>query len=169
MTYNETEKLIERYLEGETTPEEERLLALEVSRPGVPEEWQIIAEMLGGLTLDEALYDQFSGLGDSSFSGLGNDGTTPKRLNNQSPKRLNNQSPKRLRLVWTAAACLVAAAITVPLLWSRQSTPDVVAYVYGQEITDKDAVMELMASTMSDVLDNGTDAVAQDLEMFFGD
>ena len=160
--------LIDKYLAGETTPEEERQLALEVSRPDAPEDWRIIAEMLGELTLDEALYDQISGLGNSSYSGLGYDEEAPKRLNDQSPKRLNDQSPKRLRLIWTAAACLVAVAITVPLVWSRQSTPDVVAYVYGQKVTDEDVVMELMASTMADVLDNGSDAVAQDLEDIFG-
>ena len=168
MTYNETEQLIERYLAGETTPEEERQLALEVSRPDAPEDWKIIAEMLGTLTLDEALYDRISGLGNSSFSGLGDDEEAPIRQNDNSPNRLTDQSPKRLRLIWTAAACLVATAITVPLVWSRQSTPDVVAYVYGQEVTDEDVVMEMMVSTMADVLDNGSDVVAQDLEDIFG-
>ena len=58
MTHNETEILIKKYLNGETTTDEERLLALVVSREGVPDDWKIIAEMLGELTVDEALFDQ---------------------------------------------------------------------------------------------------------------
>ena len=60
MTYNDTEVLIQKYLNGETTVEEERLLALEVSREDVPEDWKIIAGMLGELTIDEALFDQMT-------------------------------------------------------------------------------------------------------------
>lgn len=58
MTHNETEILIKKYLNGETNAEEERLLALEVSGENVPEDWKIIAEMLGELTIDEALFNQ---------------------------------------------------------------------------------------------------------------
>ena len=58
MTYKDTEILILKYLNGETTAEEERLLALEVTRENVPDDWKIIAEMLGCLTVDEALFDQ---------------------------------------------------------------------------------------------------------------
>ena len=58
MTYKETEILIQKYLNGETTAEEEKLLALEVSREDAPEDWKVIAEMLGELTIDEALFDQ---------------------------------------------------------------------------------------------------------------
>ena len=58
MTYKDTEMLIQKYLNGETTAEEERLLALEVSRNDAPDDWKVIAEMLGELTVDEALFDQ---------------------------------------------------------------------------------------------------------------
>ena len=58
MTYKDTELLIQKYLNGETTAEEERLLALEVSRDDAPDDWKVIAEMLGCLTVDEALFDQ---------------------------------------------------------------------------------------------------------------
>ncbi|MBO4673164.1 MAG: hypothetical protein J5616_02300 [Bacteroidaceae bacterium] len=51
-------QLIDKYLEGKTSPEEERQLAIEVNRPNAPEEWKVIAEMLGELTLGEALYDE---------------------------------------------------------------------------------------------------------------
>lgn len=58
MTYKDTEILIQKYLNGETTAEEERLLALEVTRENVPDDWKVIAEMLGELTVDEALFNQ---------------------------------------------------------------------------------------------------------------
>ena len=58
MTYNETEILIKKYLNGETTVEEERLLAREVAREDVADDWKVIAGMLGELTVDEALFDQ---------------------------------------------------------------------------------------------------------------
>lgn len=57
MTTHEINLLIERYLDGETTLAEERELALAVQREDRPAEWAIIAEMLGELTLDEALYE----------------------------------------------------------------------------------------------------------------
>lgn len=58
MTPQEVNRLIDLYMEGKTSLEEERQLAIEVNRPDAPAEWKIIAEMLGELTLGEALYDQ---------------------------------------------------------------------------------------------------------------
>ena len=84
MTYNETEILIQKYLNGETTAEEERLLALEVSRKDAPEDWKVIAEMLGELTVDEALFDQIMAE--------------------------RKQKPRFIRLwPWVAAACVAAS------------------------------------------------------------
>lgn len=57
MTHKETEILIAKYLNGETTLEEEKQLALEVTRDDVPEEWKLIAAMMGELATDEALFD----------------------------------------------------------------------------------------------------------------
>ena len=83
MTYKETEILIQKYLNGETTAEEERLLALEVSRKDAPDDWKVIAEMLGELTIDEALFDQIMAE--------------------------RKQKPRLIRFwPWVAAACVVA-------------------------------------------------------------
>ena len=57
MTNKEIQQLINKYLEGETSPEEERLLALELQGDDMPEEWQAIRLMLGELTTGEAEYD----------------------------------------------------------------------------------------------------------------
>ena len=97
MTYKDTEALIQKYLNGETTTEEERLLAIEVSRGDVPDDWKVIAEMLGCLTVDEALFDQI----------------------------VAERKPK-LRIVrlwpWLAAAC-VAALLIVFLGPPRKDVP----------------------------------------------
>ena len=86
MTYKETEILIQKYLNGETTAEEERLLALEVSRKDAPDDWKVIAEMLGELTVDEALFDQIMAE--------------------------RKQKPRIIRFwPWVAAACVVALLI----------------------------------------------------------
>ena len=57
MTNKEIQQLINKYLEGETTPEEERQLALELRGDDMPEEWQAIRLMLGELTMGAAEYD----------------------------------------------------------------------------------------------------------------
>ena len=57
MTNKEIQQLINKYLEGETSPEEERLLALALQGNDIPEEWQAIRLMLGELTMGEAEYD----------------------------------------------------------------------------------------------------------------
>ena len=57
MKKKDIEKLIGKYLEGKTTPAEERLLAQELQRPDIPEDWQAIRMMLGELAIGEAEYD----------------------------------------------------------------------------------------------------------------
>ena len=57
MTNEKIQQLINRYLEGETSPEEERQLALELQGDDLPEEWKAIQMMLGELTMGEAEYD----------------------------------------------------------------------------------------------------------------
>lgn len=86
MTNKDTEILIQKYLNGETTAEEERLLALKVSRDDAPDDWKVIAEMLGELTVDEALFDQM--------------------MAERKPK------PRIMKLwPWLAAACVAALLI----------------------------------------------------------
>lgn len=93
MTTHEINLLIERYLDGETTPAEERALALAVQREDRPAEWAIIAEMLGELTVDEELYDSI--------------------MAQRAPKPAKQVRPTVTQLVklwpWAAAACVVLA------------------------------------------------------------
>jgi len=59
MKQEDIQKLIDRYLEGTTTPDEERQLARELLHldKDAPEEWQAIRLMLGELAMGEAEYD----------------------------------------------------------------------------------------------------------------
>jgi hypothetical protein len=57
MTNKDIQQLIDRYLNGKTTPEEERMLAQELLREDLPSEWQAIRLMLGELVMGEAEYD----------------------------------------------------------------------------------------------------------------
>lgn len=57
MTHKETKELIDKFLDGETSLEEENRLALEVIRNDAPREWKIIAVMMGERAIDEAQFD----------------------------------------------------------------------------------------------------------------
>ena len=58
MTNKDRQQLIDKYLAGETSPAEERQLALALQqRQDLPEDWQAVSMMLGELTLGEAEYD----------------------------------------------------------------------------------------------------------------
>ena len=58
MKDKEIQLLIDKYLEGTTSPDEERRLAAELLRDDIPKEWEPIRLMLGELTMGEALYDR---------------------------------------------------------------------------------------------------------------
>lgn len=57
MNKNEIQLLIDRYLDGVTTPEEEKLLARALLGDDIPEEWKVVRVMLGELAMGEAEYD----------------------------------------------------------------------------------------------------------------
>ena len=57
MTNKDIQQLIDKYLEGNTSPQEEQTLAHELLRPDIPEEWQAVRLMLGELAMGEAEYD----------------------------------------------------------------------------------------------------------------
>lgn len=106
MTTKDINILIDRYLAGETTPEEERRLALEVAQEGAPEEWKAIAVMLGDLTVGEAMYDEIM----------------------QSRKAKAVEHDRRRKGMWTgwsvAASIVVAVMVTGVLLFSGHGAQD---------------------------------------------
>lgn len=57
MNKNEIQRLIDRYLNGVTTPEEEQQLARALLGGNIPDEWKVVRIMLGELAMGEAEYD----------------------------------------------------------------------------------------------------------------
>lgn len=57
MNKNNTQILIDRYLDGVTSPEEEKRLARALLRDDIPDEWKVVRFMLGELAMGEAEYD----------------------------------------------------------------------------------------------------------------
>ena len=97
MTNQETQQLIDRYLQGITTPDEERQLARELLRPDTPSEWQAVRLMLGELAMDEAAYDAIMERRQPAAKVVG----------------------LRRRWWWVAAACLVAV-LSLPIIYNKQ-------------------------------------------------
>ena len=90
--------LIDKYLDGATSPEEEKRLARELSSPGIPLEWEAIKMMLGELTMGEAAYDNMM-----------TEGRAPSFTT----------SPARHRGWTTALAVAASLALILLLAWPR--------------------------------------------------
>lgn len=100
MTNEDIQQLINRYLEGETSPEEERQLALELQSDNLPEEWQVIRLMLGELTIGEAKYNAIM------------------------EQRKENQRKPSALLIAIRAITSIAAIYLVGLFFWLQQTPE---------------------------------------------
>ena len=142
MNKNEVNKLIDKYLEGSTTPEEELQLAREVSRKDAPAEWKAIGVMLGQLAIDEAAYDE-------------------------EMARRHSRSLWTRRIGWAMAASIVIVAGIGLWLNNRQDKKDYecIAYVNGEVITDETRVLAMAEDAVCDIFSN-SDAEASLYEMF---
>jgi ferric-dicitrate binding protein FerR (iron transport regulator) len=142
MHKNEVNKLIDKYLEGATTPEEELRLAKEVNRKDAPAEWKAISTMLGQLALDEAEYDE-----------------------EMSSRRSRNLRTHRIG--WAIAASIVVVAGIGLWLNSRQDKQDYecIAYVDGKTITDEGRVLAMAEDAVCDIFSN-SDAESSLYKMF---
>ena len=100
MTNEKIQQLINRYLEGETSPEEERQLAHELQGDNLPEEWQVIRLMLGELTIGEAEYNAIM------------------------EQRKENQRKPSALLIAIRAITSIAAIYLVGLFFWLQQTPE---------------------------------------------
>lgn len=140
MKTEEVNKLIDKYLEGLMSAQEEKRLALELQREDAPEEWKAISMMLGELTLGEALYDQ--------------------TLEQRSSRR------KFLRLSWTAAASVALLVGWGIHSYVNLYDQDVaVMYVNGQKITDEKQVMAQSTAVVSEIF-NLSEAPGDLVELF---
>ena len=157
MNRQETERLIDKYLEGATSPEEELLLAGEVNRPDTPAEWKVIATMLGTLTLDEAEYDRT---------------VKSEEWSEESEEKSVKREEKATRSIsrwkgWSIAASIIVVAGIGLWFYSQQnsSTDIAIAYVDGQTITDEDRVLAMAEDAVCDIFSN-SDAESSLYEIF---
>lgn len=157
MNRQETDKLIDKYLEGATSPEEELLLAGEVNRPDAPAEWKVIATMLGTLTLDEAEYDRT---------------VKSEEWSEESEEKSVKREEKATRSIsrwkgWSIAASIIVVAGIGLWFYSQQnsSTDIAIAYVDGQTITDEDRVLAMAEDAVCDIFSN-SDAESSLYEIF---
>ena len=106
MTKKQIQELIDRYLDGTTTPEEELALARELQNPSLeeqevlPSDWQAVSMMLGELALGEAEYD---------------------RIVESRQQKVRTVS---LRWRWTTAALAVAASLALLFIFSRRGAEE---------------------------------------------
>ena len=134
--------LTEKYLKGQTSPQEEQqlLCLLEAETQPTASDLAIKAMLKAAppkaedswLTEDEsALYDQLL---------------------------LEHQAEWRIRPLWTrvgigiAAVAVLAIGLTFTLFRTNREPLEAVAYIYGQEVTDEKEVVALMEGTMQGLL-----------------
>ena len=175
MDKKQIEQLIDKYLDGATTPEEELQLAREVSRPDAPTEWGIIATMLGKLTLDEAEYERSVKKTPSVQWSL-HPLRFPRHRGTETPSMGRNESEERkvphTRSMskwkgWSIAASIIVVAGIGLWFYSQQdsSTDIAIAYVDGQTITDEDRVLAMAEDAVCDIFSN-SDAESSLYEIF---
>ena len=142
MTNKDIQQLIDRYLEGETSPEEEKALARELLRSksspargevaegqrGGSPEWQAICLMLGELAMGEAEYDDIMA----------------KRVNPVATEpnvreSLEKSEARMVSMKWrwiAAAACLLLLIGTCTMLLMKENdTMPLVAQKIAEEMT----------------------------------
>lgn len=161
MNRQETERLIDKYLEGATSPEEELLLAGEVNRPDAPAEWKVIATMLGTLTLDEAEYDRTVKSEEWRVKSTCGPKTTLHAEQTKPTLTANRWKS------WSIAASIIVVAGIGLWFYSQQnsSTDIAIAYVDGQTITDEDRVLAMAEDAVCDIFSN-SDAESSLYEIF---
>ena len=108
--YNEIQALVDRYLAAETSPAEERRLALALhelagaSAEPLPADWRAVAAMLGELTLGEALYDDILARRNAQQP-------VSSPVSPLTPANLSRPSRRKFHLWrWAAVAVIVLAA-----------------------------------------------------------
>ena len=131
--------LTERFFNGETTVDEERLLYSLYQSDEVPEDLQAYREMM----LDMAAINQ--------------------------PQAKTVPLWQRPVLRWLAAAVVVLAVAWGGItLFTSNSNEECVAYIYGQRVTDQAVVMSELSHTVISMADSREDDnVAQQLNEMF--
>lgn len=139
MKDKDIQKLIDRFLDAETTLEEEKSLMDYFSQADIAEELMPYREMF----LD---YQAASGID-----------AMPEEMAIKEPAEKPVVKPVKGWLSvtkmyrWVAAAACVAVILALTLTLEKASTPDCIAYVGGKRITDKAVIEQLMHATVEDM------------------
>lgn len=147
---NDIHRLVERFMEGDTTLSEEHELYAYFHGNAVADDLQQMRELFLGLE------------GLESLDGLGKQQKTEER-----PKPVS----RRLRLhpwLTAVAATLLTLFVVSAALYVNHQQNYCEAIVYGQKVTDKTAIRAEMAQTMKAVGiegDNGVDDQLHDVLM----
>jgi len=122
MTDKEIQQLTDRYLEGLTSPDEELLLARELQRPDISEEWQAVRLMLGELALGEAEYDAM--------------------MDRRKPSVHRRLAPRR-RWWWVAAAACIVALLSLHTIYNKKEQAAERPVVAQQQTVHRDTLVKI--------------------------
>ena len=142
MTNKDIQQLIDRYLEGETSPEEEKVLARELLRSnsspargevaegqrGGSPEWQAICLMLGELAMGEAEYDDI-------MAERVNPVATEPNVRESLEKSEARMVSMKWRWIAAAASLLLLIGTCTMLLMKENDTMPLVAQKIAEEMT----------------------------------
>ncbi len=152
-TPNDIRTLTERYFQGETMLEEERLLYQLYQRDDVPQDLLACREMF----LDMAALD---------FSSI--TGSKPAEAKEPAAEVIPLQHHKISRRWFIAASVALVIGLGSILLFQRSQQEECVAYIYGKKTTELAVVMrELEHSAALVTADSETDAVESQLNEMF--
>lgn len=150
--------LTDRFLDGETTLEEEQELydffaatndkAERNSQDDLPEDLRPIQEMFRDFAALQAV--------------------APTRSEEESHATIQRLTPRRSRWWIAAAAVAVLVIMGGAALYHFQHEDECVAYIYGQRVTDRDVVLGEMQKTMAVLTTDGSDVVEEQLKAMFG-
>ena len=150
--------LTDRFLDGETTLEEEQELydffAAPSDRAGhndqddLPEDLRPIQDMFRDLAALQAV--------------------APSSSEEESHAAIRPLTPRRSRWWIAAAAVAVFVIIGGAALFHFQHEDECVAYIYGERVTDRDVVLGEMQKTMAVLTTDGSDVVEEQLKAMFG-
>ena len=143
MTEKEVNKLIKKYLEGKTSPEEEYLLKQEVNSPDAPTEWKIVSDMLGELSLGEAVYDDII--------------------------RKRKRRKITIKMGWGVAAT-VALVFVLGTIINKIEIPEkeniAIAYINGEKVTDEKLAMQMSEDALCEIFSNSESSHDELYEIF---
>ena len=132
--------LTEKFFDGETSLQEERVLYEFYRQDDIPDDLRPCQQLFRGLAaLDAVAADR-------------------------------QPEPRRNRRGWWRAAAAVAVAVVSlggALLFRHHSENECVAYFYGERVTDRAVVLDEMQQTMASMASDGSDEVAEQLRAMF--